>query len=990
MKGKLCLLTGVCAVAMAQPVCAQTASPPAAPDSGAVQEIIVTAQRQAERLQSVPIAVSAFSAQALERQQIRNTSDLQLSLPSVTFSKTNFTSSSFTIRGIGDLCTGVTCDSATGIHINDAPLFKIRLFEGEMYDLAQVEVLRGPQGTLFGRNATSGVVNFRTAPPVLGKFSASADAEYGNYNAVKIKGMINVPLGQTLAVRVAGFYLRRDGYTANLYDNTRIDNRDMYGFRGSVRWQPSSTTTVDLVAQHFHEQDQRMRSQKQECQTDPTGVLGCLNGSLGTGITNANATLASILPSKETFAIQGLPTSLALGSVYGANAFGNAVNPADTRQVYSAFTPRYYVVDTILQGTLKQSIGDHLNLTVKGNYEYTNVDSMQDYNNALQDRTVMQPGINTLALLAGGAGGAALGSYLTPAAAALFPSGPTGPLCTSFPTSAGTGIYGGNAVCSTVPLAFDRSREPDNSWTAEAVLTSKLDGKFNFLLGAIYGKNKLSYNNYFVDSFGLDYFSGVAGSLKALGQTAAGLATPPSYLATPMYDNNQNTYNLKTFGLFGEAYYAPSDKTKLTLGLRYNDDKKFFGAHTSLFSWLTPYGTANAFTAPDHAKFNADPNSATPVADAITTSHGRALTGRAVFDWKITPDNLLYVSYSRGYKSGGINPPLSNIYAVPTTFKPEFVNAFEIGSKNSFAHGKLQLNLTGFYYLYQDLQLSRIVARTSVNDNINAHIYGVELEAVLRPVRRFTVNVSASYLHSAVSQDEFLANPRDFGGGRADAVIIKDLTNASNCAVVPNTAGNAAGANAFVGAANNAINAGAFAAQGVKGGAGLKGTSPFPTGSGIASTGAYSVCGVLQAVAAASGLAFDPKGISVLTSGVNVNVRGNHLPGAPNYKVSLGAQYEIPIDQMMLTPRVDMYYTGESTASIFNGAPDALPSYVQLNAQLQLDGPDHKWYARAFVQNLTNDASITGQYVTDQSSGLFTNVFTLDPRRYGIAVGFKF
>ena len=89
-------------------------------------------------------------------------------------------------------------------------------------------------------------------------------------------------------------------------------------------------------------------------------------------------------------------------------------------------------------------------------------------------------------------------------------------------------------------------------------------------------------------------------------------------------------------------------------------------------------------------------------------------------DWNITPDNLLYASYSRGYKSGGINPPLSPIFAVSETFEPEFVDAFEIGSKNTF--GNVTLNLTAFYYKYTGLQLSRIVARTSVNDNVNADI----------------------------------------------------------------------------------------------------------------------------------------------------------------------------------------------------------------------------------------------------------------------------
>ena len=93
--------------------------------------IVVTAQRQTQSLQDVPIAVSAFNAEALENQQIENASDLQLTLPNVSFSKGNFTSASFTIRGVGDLCVGVTCDAATAIHVNGSPLFGTRLFETE-------------------------------------------------------------------------------------------------------------------------------------------------------------------------------------------------------------------------------------------------------------------------------------------------------------------------------------------------------------------------------------------------------------------------------------------------------------------------------------------------------------------------------------------------------------------------------------------------------------------------------------------------------------------------------------------------------------------------------------------------------------------------------------------------------------------------------------------------------------------------------------------
>ncbi|MGE5952201.1 MAG: TonB-dependent receptor, partial [Qipengyuania vulgaris] len=296
MRIRATLLAGICAGAIAFPAYAQDVTGEDS-ESGIAEDvpdesrvIIVTAQRQAQSLQEVPIAVSAFDTEALEAQQIENASDLQLTLPNVSFTKSNFTSSSFTIRGIGDLCVGVSCDSATAIHMNSAPLFGTRLFETEYFDLERVEVLRGPQGTLFGRNATSGVVNVVTAKPDLSGFGAAAEFEYGNYNSIKAKGMVNLPVGDAIGLRVAGFYLNRDGYTTNLFNDDDIDDRDMYAVRGSLRFEPGPDTTIDLMGYYFREDDKRMRIQKQLCQRDPTGVLGCLNNRLDFAKTNANST----------------------------------------------------------------------------------------------------------------------------------------------------------------------------------------------------------------------------------------------------------------------------------------------------------------------------------------------------------------------------------------------------------------------------------------------------------------------------------------------------------------------------------------------------------------------------------------------------------------------------------------------------------------------------------------------------------------------------
>ena len=994
MKFKALIGTSILAMTVATPAYAQDAADEVERDAFG-GEIVVTAQRQSERLQDVPIAVSAFSTEALEAQQIKTPSDLQLTLPNVTFTKTNFTGASFTIRGIGDLCVGTTCDSATAIHLNGDPLFSTRLFETEFFDLERVEVLRGPQGTLFGRNATSGVVNVITAKPKLGAFEAAAEAEYGNYDSMKGKAMVNIPLGDTMGIRVAGIYLNRDGYTKNSFLDTRIDDRDLYSVRGSFRWEPSPDTTIDLMASYFHEKDKRTRIQKQLCQRDPTGILGCLNSRLDNSPFNGNATFTAALTSREFLAIRGIPQAFALGSLYGPDVYANTTIPSDPREVNTAYTPSYFTSELTLQGQIEHNFGP-VSLQVSGQYQKIKLDASQDYNSNIGNRALYAGGLATLQAAANGALGPALQAYFRPVATAIIPNGPTGQLCTSLAEESGYGSFGGNKICSDQSLQFDRSNQYNSSWSVEGILSSDLDGPFNFLVGGIYADYHLTENSYYVNAFPIDYLTGVLGAFTAAANPpAAGGPLPPSFLATPFFRNNTDDLKITSYGLFGEAYFEFSDRLKLTAGLRYNNDKKSVRARSTLASFLAPHGgTGSVFDSPFVGSFDADPG--TPGNQIIQERSVKfnKLTGRAVLDFKITDDNLIYASYSRGYKSGGINPPLQPIFAVPESFKPEQVDAFEIGSKNSFGNGALQLNLTAFYYKYKDLQLSKIVARTAVNDNVSADIYGFEAEAIVRPDPDVVVNLGFSYLHSKVSEDKLTSNPRDFGGGRSDAVIIKDITNAANCAVGSRT-GNVAGVNAFVNGVQQVINGGFV--PGVAAGAGLRPTTAFPSDGGIASTGAFSICGVMEAAAAgafaAAGL--NPAnfgGIEYFSAGIPVNIKGNQLPQAPNYKFSAGIQYTARLGggDMTLVPRVDLAYTGESYGNIFNGNVNKIKGYAQVNAQLQLNGPDEKWYVRGFIQNVFDANSVTGLYVTDQSSGNYTNIFTLEPRRYGIAAGVKF
>ncbi|HYG26838.1 MAG TPA: TonB-dependent receptor, partial [Caulobacteraceae bacterium] len=257
-----------------------------------VEELIVTAQKKEEAIQDVPIAISAFTQRSLDAQKIEGGFDLLKAIPNVTFSKSNFSGYNFSIRGIGTKAVSATTDPAVAVSFNNTTLIVNRLFEQEYYDVERVEVLRGPQGTLFGRNATSGVINVISARPRLGEFEGDAELELGNYNARRLRGMVNLPLGETVAIRLAGAMTQRDGYGTNLaasdpnvLNDVRedVDGRDLWSTRLTVGWEPTAAIRVNAMWERFSEDDNRVRTSKQLCHHDagPDFIGSYDNSSVG-------------------------------------------------------------------------------------------------------------------------------------------------------------------------------------------------------------------------------------------------------------------------------------------------------------------------------------------------------------------------------------------------------------------------------------------------------------------------------------------------------------------------------------------------------------------------------------------------------------------------------------------------------------------------------------------------------------------------------------
>ncbi|MFZ1477256.1 MAG: TonB-dependent receptor plug domain-containing protein, partial [Sphingorhabdus sp.] len=197
--------------AMAQDAAQQPAPDTAETDSPAAEQprgegekeiIIVTARRRSEQLQSTPIAVTPFDQRKLDERQISTFGDLQFNVPNLTFTKTNFSGSSISIRAIGTTVITSSGDSGVAIHVNEAPIVFANIFSTELYDVQAFEVLRGPQGTLFGRNATGGTVNLITSRPV-NDLTGYIEARVGDYNDEMFRGALNVPITDNFWVRGA-------------------------------------------------------------------------------------------------------------------------------------------------------------------------------------------------------------------------------------------------------------------------------------------------------------------------------------------------------------------------------------------------------------------------------------------------------------------------------------------------------------------------------------------------------------------------------------------------------------------------------------------------------------------------------------------------------------------------------------------------------------------------------------------------------------------
>ena len=725
---------------------ADTTQTTAADEPTNTRDIIVTATRRSERLSNVPIAVSAVSQETLQNSGANDIRGLTQLAPSLLVSSTgNEANASARVRGIGTVGDNPGLESSVAVFIDG--VYRSRTGSGlnDLGEVDRIEVLRGPQGTLFGRNASAGLINIITKAPDF-DFGGYGEATYGNYNNVRLAGAVTGPIiADKLAFRIDGVYNRRDGYLYDVVNRTDYNDRNRYFVRGQLLLKPSSDVTVRLIGDYTHRDEKCCGAVYVDLRekTDPTpGVPGdfAINPA-GNRIVQVMQSLGAVFPSA--------------GDPYNRRI---AISPG---RAYSNVTTDYggsMEIDWNLGGAALTSITAYREYKADGagDFDYGNVDITYRPNdgNAFRQFHTFTQELRLNGELFGGKLNWLVGGYYSNEDLVVRDN-------IKFGTQ-----YGAFAACRLVATANPAAalRNPANpGCLSTALVAPGVTARAAF--GANFGPAGAAV------LAGLDRLS----TLNDLGDNRA--------------DYIQDSEN---YAFFTHNIFKLTDRLSLTAGLRYTHEQKDFHATFSNNNTICPVQQAALSPLLSNAalaSFAGGIITLTCTGNSSSALNGlnlqnrlseSQLTGTGVVSYKPLDNVLVYGSYSRGYKAGGYNLdrsdlgsalfPRTNADAANLRFDPELVNSYEAGVK--FTSPRFTLNVAAFRSDFKNFQLNTFNGTVFVVQNIGScstslngadtdasattgtcsgkvgagvRSQGVELEAGLYPARNFAVNLGYTF-----------------------------------------------------------------------------------------------------------------------------------------------------------------------------------------------------------------------------------------------------
>ncbi|ODU67629.1 MAG: hypothetical protein ABT11_19625 [Novosphingobium sp. SCN 66-18] len=702
MRNAFLCTTTMTALAVATPTFAQE-TPPAASDNSGITEIIVTAQRKEESLQKAAIAIDAVSGADLVQRGIANALDITKAAPAISFPAPGGNLTSIFVRGVGNITTSSYVDPAVTPSYDGVVLGRGGgVFGAAFYDLARIEVLKGPQGILYGRNATGGAVNIIPARPEIGRNTMGFNLGYGNFNAVDVDAHVNLGVSDHSALRLGGAYSVHDGYNRDGTDALR---------RGSLRGQfliePSSDVSLRLGADYTH--------------VGGKGTGGSYIGAFVPNATGGYDFVPSGLDENEGF---NTPKANAFRSgVLGSPAFA-FLKPMNAEQQMNS---TYWGVNAELNW--KTSIGK---VTIIPAYRSSEDHSLfygPAFNTAMTNEKIRQTSFE--ARLAGSRGAIDYivgGFYFNEK------------------------VNASNQYNQEFVLPIVNYSHKTESYAAFGQLTAHVSDRFRLIGGARYTHDKKSING-LINNF-----------ITFCGGPPPALITPPASFAAGCANP-------------GAMPYYPNF-------LNQTDTVNWLKAN----NWIAPNSTAQAGyqVFPLQNGVGAILKTYNPVNDALGFSR---VTWKASAEFDVTDKNLLYATVETGYRAGGLQMTESK-----TRYKPEYITAYTIGSKNRFLDNRVQLNLEAFLWKYRDQQITYFTVDTSgtlINSSENAGratIKGLDADLLIKPARSTTLNAKVQYLSTKYDDLHlFTAAPRDnfacpftFTGGTAGGAPVKDFNCSGN------------------------------------------------------------------------------------------------------------------------------------------------------------------------------------------------------------------
>ncbi len=918
----------------------ETAASPQADADGAIEEIIVTAQRREENLQDIPLSVTAISGAQLRNADIRDITRLEQSVPGLRIARSGAAARP-AIRGVYTEAISANADPRIGFYIDEIYQSRLQQATAAFVDLERVEVQKGPQGTLFGRNSLGGNIALSSALP-RDELDLGGAVIYGNYNRVKVEGFVNLPIAEGVAFRLAGALDRHDPhYKSTVNDRADIGDLNYQFIRGTLRIAPPSLDDrlEVIVRGSYYNQDDRglssFNAKNIGAIIDPTFIR-----QPGQSITYGNATYP-------------MP--------YGYNGGNYATG------VLVPYSP-------VFRDGIADIGGADVGIPIPGPYTVSH-----DF-----------PAENRVK---GKNASAVINFDLTDDVRLRSITG-----YTDFYTSNRSDGDGGPipfrefyyiTAAKTFSQEFQLQSANPQSPLQYTFGLFYMNDTINQGEGSVFSDSHYSTNTAAANGLPVLYANG-----GGCGYTYSPLNAPFSCDVNNMTSSDYTApvyAKTKSWAGYGQLSYTIGDRLTLTAGGRYTVDDKIYKNLGQVSPFVTFVGGPNGYVqqqndaaaaagrpAPfplgnagyravfpfnkDRATFaNFECGGATPgqfaaagsndpvgtIPDYFITRCGarkfKYWTYRLAADYQINPNSMVYVSYSTGIHSGGFGSPFVTT-SVPQgefgTYDEEKVRAFEIGTKNTFFNRRLQVNAAIFYNRYYDNQVqgtqlvttgpNTAVSIATITNSGDTIAPGAELSIVAKPSSRLTIRAGINYLHARNT----VAPLGIFTSG-----LCTISTGSGPCVTNP-----------------------------LESRAGL-GSGFFPN--------PFTDPDLFVPIRDSAGTI---TGYDSLFFGKKSKVQNT-----PDWSGMLGVSYELPLSEReTITPEFDLLYSGSYLLSA--SSPNVFQSaYAKVDARITYRN-SNGLSVQAFVQNLTNKATL-GRITTGTLSAQGTYA---DPRTYGVRVGYNF